>query len=132
MARKTKETISAQVVLRPASGRRSGEPITSENIGEALPSIEAADRARKAFTAAGFEVGPLVANSFPITAPVSTFDKVFKTRMQRERPGGAMKAVRADGSAKEELPLAALPHDVGSVIEAVTVTPPPDFGPSSY
>jgi hypothetical protein len=44
-----------------------------------------------------------------------------------ERDGGVR---TADG--RLELPLEALPADVAALLQAVTFTPPPDFGPTSY
>jgi hypothetical protein len=56
-----------------------------------------------------------VATSFSITAPASTFRRVF-------------------GTAKKsgDLPLGSLDRGVASLIEAVTFPRPPDFGPTSY
>jgi len=129
-----KQIVSAQVVLQPASGKSSGAQIaiTSENIRDFLPSQEAVAITRKAFVEAGFEVSEVVANSFSITGPVSMFEKVLKTRLRRESESGAVKAVRADGSATFELPLKGLPKEVAQVVEAVTFTPPPDFGPTNF
>lgn len=134
MTLKKNQIVSAQVVLQPASGKSlsSETAITSETIGDVLPSQDAVAVARKAFTEAGFEVGKVVANSFSITGPVSTFEKALKTRLQREPESGAVKAVRTDGSATYELPLNGLPREVARIVEAVSFTPPPDFGPTNY
>jgi hypothetical protein len=115
-------TVSAQVLLRPASGRRIGgrDEITSENIREYAPPADAAALARRTFEADGFEVGPLVGVSFSIAAPVSTFERVFKT------------PIKVDDRSSLELPLAALPESLRRVIEAVTFERPVDFGPGAY
>jgi hypothetical protein len=118
--------------MRPASPRRSQAPVTAENVRELLPSAEAAALARQTFERAGFDVGPLVGNSFSITAPMQVFNTMMDTRLQRDRRTKAVKAARADGTAAFELPLSGLPQEVKSVIESVTFTPPPDFGPTSY
>jgi subtilase family serine protease len=125
-----KQIVSAQVVLQPASGKSpsSETAITSETIEDFLPSQHAVAVARKAFKEVGFEVGEVVA----ITGSVSTFEKALKTRLRREPESGAMKAVRTDGSATYELPLKALPKEVARIVEAVSFTPPPDFGPTNY
>jgi len=129
MVAKRQTLISAQVILKPA-GRKAAAPITSSNVGETLPSADALDRARKAFGDAGFEVGTAVANSFSITAPARTFDKVFGTRLHRAPGAQASRSSRH--AASDELPLDKLPKRVATLIDAVTMTPPPDFGPTSY
>ena len=124
MPRQKSSQLSAQVVLRPASGIVPVEPITSKNIEQILPSPNAAALARDSFAAAGFEVGNLVGNSFSITGPLALFNKHFKTSIaapSRERR-----------MARLELPSSALPRRVAGVVQAVTFTPPPDFGPTSY
>ena len=123
------EIISAQVVLRSASGKRSVGQITSDNVRELLPSPDAIAQARKAFTEAGFEVGGVVANSFSISGPKKTFNKLFK--LPRPKRGIATPAGEAD-AAGYELPLTGLKPDVAAVIEVVTMPPPPDFGPKNY
>jgi hypothetical protein len=132
MPRDTKETISAQVVLRPASGKAVGQSaITAENIADYAPSPDAVARTTRAFGEAGFEVGPVVGTSFSITAPLATFEKVFDLKLQRDERGG-LKAVSGKGKPSYELPMPKLSKDVVEQIEAVTFTRPPDFGPSSY
>ena len=121
-AKKEEPTLSAQVLLKPESGRElTGESaITTETLGQYQPSPEAAERVRKRYARAGFEVGPLVGISFSITAPASAFEKVFKTR------------IREAGKGDLELPKKALPRELAEDVAAVTFTPPPDFGPTSY
>jgi hypothetical protein len=115
-------TVSAQVLLRPASGRRIGgrDEITSENIRDYAPPADAAAFARRAFEEDGFDVGPLVGVSFSIAAPVSTFERVFKT------------PIKVDDRSSLELPLDALPEPLRRVIETVTFGRPVDFGPGAY
>ncbi|MBI3970031.1 MAG: hypothetical protein HY332_01970 [Chloroflexi bacterium] len=127
------ETVSAQVVLRPAGGRTldGQSTITSETIGAFLPSSEAVATAREAFRAAGFDVGPVVGNSFSITAPAGTFRKAFNTQLRREARG-SVQAVKEDGGAGFELPLEHLPEPARGLVSAVTFTPPPDFGPTNF
>ena len=109
-------TVSAQVLLRPASGRPIGgrDEITSENIRNYAPPPEAVALARRTFEADGFDVGLMVGVSFSIAAPVSTFERVFKTPIE----GSTL-----------ELPLDALPESLRRVIETVTFERPVDFGP---
>ncbi len=120
--------MSAQVVLRAASGRPlAGATITAGNVHEYAPDPGAVSRVAAALSAIGFEVGPLVANSMSITAPVETFDTVFGVQLHR----GASGAITLDSDAGEfELPKKGLPSSVASFVEAVTFTAPPDFGPT--
>lgn len=126
--------LSAQVVLRSASGRSPGgeTAVTAENVHEYAPAPAAAESARRAFAEAGFEVGEVAGNSFSITAPAATFEKVFKTEVRRTEDRGA----KARGGASEgpgyELPVDKLPASLARGVAAVTFTPPPDFGPTSY
>src|SRR5687767_13675134 len=117
-SKKEERTLSAQVLLQPASGRElAGDSvITTETLGHYQPSPEAAERVRERYSRAGFEVGPLVGVSFSITAPASVFEKVFK--------GGVREAVKKG----LELSTKELPRELAEDIAAVTFTPPPDFG----
>jgi hypothetical protein len=123
--------VSAQVILRPASGA-SVDPatITAATIGQIQPAAAAVDAARRAFTNLEFEVGPFVGNSFSITAPAATFEKVFGVRLQ-PTAGGGISVVEPAGAASLELPLHRLPADLAKDIQAVTFTPPPAFGPGA-
>jgi hypothetical protein len=125
------QLISAQVVLRSASGKVADDKavITSETLKDYAPSADVANSIRQGFAAAGFQVGPLAGNSFSITAPVSTFERVFHTQFRRQEQG-SVEAVRKDGSGTYELPLQELPAATSQHIIAVTFTPPPAFGPA--
>jgi len=105
--------------------------ITAETIHEYLPSMETATKVRAALTAAGFTVGPLAANSITISAPVGTFEQVFQTSLRPHKRGG-VECVAEDGSRSFELPRRGLPAAIAALVEAVTFTPPPDFGPSEF
>lgn len=131
MAHKEQEIVSAQVMLRSASGKAPDAHLTAETLGQYLPSPEAAAQARAAFAAAGFEVGPLVGNGFSITAPIATFERVFQTKLRRA-PRGAVQSIREDGSAQIELPLEKLSGELSRHVAAITFTPPPDFGPTQF
>ncbi len=102
--------ISAQVVFR-AKG-----PITAATLAANQPPKEAVEAARKLFRKAGFEPGPYVGISFSILGSRSLFEQFFGTRLDKLQG--------------YELPLDSLPKEVAALIEAVTFTPPPDFGPS--
>ena len=102
--------ISAQVVFR-AKGL-----ITAATLAANQPPPEAVEAAQKQFREAGFKVGPYVGISFSISGPPSLFESFF--------------GVHLDKLKSYELPLRALPKKVADMLEAVTFTPPPDFGPS--
>ena len=123
--------ISAQVVIRSPSRKPAADHVTAANIREFLPVPEIASKVRTAFTAAGFEAGPLVGNSFSISATVGDFEKLFNIHLRHEQKGGVA-FVRVKESGSYELPLHALPRSVVENVEAVTFTPPPDFGPTRF
>lgn len=102
--------ISAQVVLR-AKG-----PITAATLAANQPPNETVETVQKLFSEAGFKLGPYVGISFSISGPRSLFEKFFGTRLDKVQG--------------YELPLDSLPKKVAALIQAVTFTPPPDFGPS--
>ena len=134
MTSKNTPLVSAQVVLKSASGKSiDGETaITSENIADYSPSSDSLTAATAAFSEAGFVVGNLVGNSFSITASKSTFEKFFKAKLKAEDRGD-VKVFAARGATEGyELPLDSLPQKLAQHVSAVTFSPPPDFGPSSY
>lgn len=120
-------------MLQPEGARALGPEalITSENIEEYLPAPAAAAEAQRFFSEAGFEVGGVVGNSFSITAPPRLFEKMFGVKIRLEE-NASVKALSADGVESYELPVAALPEELRRDVAAVTFTPPPDFGPTSY
>ena len=134
MATKKDEQLSAQVMLHSAGGKAPGPTtqVTSENVREFLPSSSSVTEARRALEAAGFEVGNVVGNSFSITASAKTFEKVFKVKLQRDKEKGVTARAARATEESYELPVDKLPEDVRRHVAAVTFTPPPDFGPTSY
>jgi hypothetical protein len=111
--------VSAQVILRPRGGAAvTAASMTAANIRSILPEPEKVENVSRWFAEKGFDVGAAYGTSFSITAPKSTFERVFKTEL----------ATR-DSLA---LPLEPLSNDVAEEVEEVTFTPPPDFGPTSY
>jgi hypothetical protein len=134
MQSKQEPLVSAQAVLKSASGKSfDGQTaITAENIADYSPSPDTVTAAAAGFSEAGFEVGNVVGNSFSITAPKSTFEKFFKTKLRAEDRGGFKVAAAKGASEDYELPLKALPKHLSQNVAAVTFSPPPEFGPSSY
>ena len=127
------EIVSAQAVLRPASGMTIGPetPITAENISQYAPSQEAVEETAQTFRSLGFEVGSTVGISFSITAPARIFMDVFGARLYRTDQGG-IEHLGKDGVGRLELPTARLPRELARHLHAVTFTPPPDFGPTDF
>jgi hypothetical protein len=79
-----------------------------------------APRVKERLAAAGFQVGPLVGNSFSIAGPVKLFEGVFKM------PAGGQSQ---QPFPVKELPLTGLEPDVREPIQTVLFTQAPDFGP---
>lgn len=129
MSQQEKEKLSAQVVINPASGKRtlSPEQITSENVAEIMPSNEDLQKAKQYFSDEGFEVDAGFANSFSITGDKKLFEKTFETKITRDEK----QAVKTE-SETSELPSGKLPNDVKKVVETITFTEPPDFGPENF
>jgi len=129
----TDNDVSAQVVLVPASGHRlaADELITSQTLEMYMPDPAAAHKVRDFLKAAGFTVGALVGNSFSITAKKDVFESVFKTRLVHVEKKGVM-CVSTNNEMGYELPVGALPADVGGHLVAVTFTAPPEFGPVEF
>ncbi len=125
--------VSAQVILMPASGKSVDPslPITQENVAQVLPGSDTVRLATDKFRSLGFEVGPVVANSFSITAPTATFEKVFKVQVHKDEKGG-LTAVRSGAKAKSEVPTDALPAPLRQAVVTVVFPRPPDFGPVSF
>lgn len=134
MSPRTKQLVSAQVALKSASGKPfpGQSPITTANIADYAPAADTVTAAAARFREAGFEVANLGGNSFSITAPRSAFEKFFKMKLRSEDSGGMKVAATRGVSEGYELPLQALPQDLSQLVAAVTFTPPPDFGPTSY
>lgn len=123
--------ISAQVVLKPADENVvAGEHITSENVHRLLPSAESCEKAQKFFAEAKFEVENTFANSFSISAELQVFEKVFKTEIFRD----ARQNFKIKRGSREtgELPLDNLPAEIREIIETVTFSEMPDFGPGNF
>ena len=133
MVMKPDQIVSAQVLLRAASGKQpaASSRITSENIKEWMPSGETVARVREMFRRLGFEIGEPVGNSLSITGPVNLFESVFKTRLQ-ESKGGGIGFAASDRASDYALATEKIPSSLREDIAAITFTPPPDFGPTNF
>lgn len=122
------EILSAQVILRSASGRSPIEAgaITAENIDMFVPQPEAAARVAATFQSLGFATGTLVGISFSITGSAGRFGKVFGVALCRTDDEGVA-CLGPDGAADLELPLDRLGPEIVQAIHAVTFTPPAHF-----
>lgn len=133
MSQQEKEKLSAQVVVRPASGKRSLSPerITSENVAEIMPSDEDLRKAKQYFSDEGFEVDAGFANSFSITGDKKLFEKTFETKITKDEDEND--AVKSKSKPEtSELSASKLPGDVKRIVEAISFTEPPDYGPGNF
>lgn len=131
MADEKKKDVSAQVVLKPADGSVSDENVTSENVGRALPTDDDLRKTANHFKKLGFTVEHAFGNSFSITGSRALFEKVFETKLSDEKKG-SLKAKHAGGSKSLELPRTGLPGDIAKIVQTVTFSEPPDFGPGNF
>ena len=105
---------SALVVLKP--GGQVTE-VTAATRGEWKPESKNVERARRALTELGFELGPLVGVSFSITGPRELFERVFP---DFERKEGTGKSFDLSGIG-----------DAAESLEAILTETPPAFGPGN-
>lgn len=125
----TDPPLAAEVIFRPPGGRLSDrDRITSANVAAYLPEPAAVAVAADFFRDRRFEVSEPRGISFTISGPRSVFERTFGERLTVLHRN---EATRATGEADPlELPLDQIPPAVRDVIEAVTFTPPPDYGPT--
>jgi hypothetical protein len=134
MAVKKSDLLSAQITVRPASGKSfdTNTAITSDNASDYLPSPGAMAAAQEAFVRAGLEVSNPAGMSFSITAPAHIFEKLFHVTL---RPGdrGGLAVVSGDGRhLAQDLPVESLPKALQQHVVAATFSTPPDFGPKNF
>lgn len=110
----TENVRSALVVLHPGSATSA-----SQRAAEVPPSREVVDQVTSAFAARGFQVGPFVGISFSITADKDLFERTFGVDPQSRRFQGT------------ELPLDRIAPEITQLVNAVTLTEPPAFGPGN-
>jgi hypothetical protein len=85
--------------------------------------LKNAARLMAQLAAEGFQTGPLVGNSFSITAPQKRFEEFFNVPVDPrvDKP-----------SHTNELPLSALSPSIQEYLRTVLFTSAPDFGPTEY
>jgi hypothetical protein len=95
--------------------------MTSAQVVPKASSLYRAGQLAEQFEAAGFQVGPIVGNSFSIAGPVDLFERFFgvsATSDDRPFPG-------------DQLPLTALDPKLRADIQTVLFSPPLAFGPGA-
>lgn len=130
----SKESIvSAQVILRPASGRGiSGEVVISaSNVAEFAPSPSAVSSVAAEFRSKGFDVGPVVGVSFSVTGTIRTFEECFGMRIRLGKDH-AYEFVAKNKAVGHELSGERLPEVLRKSVHAVAFPLPPDFGPTEF
>lgn len=115
---------SLLVILRPAKGRlRDLGAVSQKNLAETVPAAQTAQKVQDYFAKQGCRIHAAAsgANSFSIEASVKTLASLFDAaEIERlEKTGG-------------ELALHKLPRDIQDLLEAVSFSPPPDFGPTNF
>jgi hypothetical protein len=130
---KPKRVASATVLLKSASGKAVSDSsvITSETIHEYRPAPNVVASAQKGFQSLGFETGPLIGISFSITAPIQTFERIFRVKLGQTKQGG-LQATSPSGKVSERLPTQMLPGSLQAIVTAITFVAPPEFGPSEF
>lgn len=83
---------------------------------------------REIFTGSGFSLGPLVGNSFSITAPAKQFETFFNLGIESP-PGGGLEFVPAGEQPRTDLQAELLPANLRDQVEMIVFSKPPDFGP---
>lgn len=108
-------------------GRAGGPGYTAQVILSTAqrvpPGPSAASRVQAFFEQAGFEVGEVFGNSFPLVGDTTTFAATFGPDARE------VEEILRGNAGAAELSLARLPEDVRNNVTAVVVTAKPAFGP---
>lgn len=130
----SKETlVSAQVILRPASGRQiNGRTVISAgNVAEFAPSPGAVSSVAAEFRSREFDIGPVVGVSFSVTATIPAFEKFFGMRVRLGKDHAYEFALK-NKRIGHELSGGQLPEPLRASVQAVAFPLPPDFGPKEF
>lgn len=121
--------VSAQVILRSASGRRvdGNVQITAANVADFAPAPEHVAAAQETLSQSGFEVGAMIGISFSITAPARLFEHVFGVALQVDGANVRRKDTEALDGSELELPLHSLPSELRALISTVAFSPPAEL-----
>ena len=125
--------VSAQVILRPASGQTiNGKVVISaKNVAEFAPHPSAVSSVAEEFRSKGFEIGPLVGVSFSVTGPLRVFEEFFGMRIRLGKDH-AYEFVLKNKTSGHELSGKDLPKILGKSVQTVVFPLPPDFGPTEF
>jgi hypothetical protein len=130
----SKESIvSAQVILRPASGQAidGRVVISASNVAEFAPSPSAVSSVAAEFRSKGFEIGPVVGVSFSVTGTIRAFEEFFGMRIRLGKDH-AYEFVAKNKTVGHELSGEELPEELRKSVHAVAFPLPPDFGPTEF
>jgi hypothetical protein len=89
-------------------------------------NVELLEHILEQFEMLGFECGPVIANSFSITASQSCFEQAFAVHLEQRHQQFTLE------HGELEFPLEHLSEEVRLNVQAVVFTKPPDFGPSHF
>jgi hypothetical protein len=126
-------TVSAQVILIPASGQLIDcqTLISAANLSGFLPPPNALSATAAQFLAGGFEVGPLMGISFSVTGTIAAFEAFFGLGVRLAGDRGYEFAA-GDESVGHELSGPNLPAALRHLVQAVVFPLQPDFGPTEF
>lgn len=117
------ELLSAEVVMHGQDPIDLG-PITSTNLAQHQPDPDRAAQVRRWFEHRGFTTSEVQGVSFSLTGPRTLFDDTFSAHRYDAGVGPDVGGI--------ELPLPEMPEQFAGIVDCVTFSPPPDFGPTSY
>jgi len=125
--------VSAQIILRPASGQTidGRSVISASNVAEFAPSPSDVSSVAAQFRSRGFEIGPAVGISLSVTGTIRTFEDFFGMEIQMGKDC-AYVFVLKNRIFGHELTGEDLPEVLREFVLAVVFPLPPDFGPTEF
>jgi hypothetical protein len=122
-------TVSAMVMIASASGTVPDprHPPTAATVAQHAPRPQALERARKSLGEAGFQLGQPVGGTFAITGSSTLFERFFGVHLHPDGRG----SVTVAETATYEVPADHIPPTLRDVVQIVTFSAPPDFGPGN-
>ena len=129
----SKTIVYAHVVLRATKGKSmpADAQITAETLSSVRPSDDDVRVARHYFECHGFATQELMGISFEINGSVELFEAFFHTSL-REGQNGTILSRSGEAVEEYELPRSVLSGDIEPMIHAITLSPPPQFGPGEF
>jgi hypothetical protein len=119
------DILSAQVIVRAASGRKlaAGDVIDASTLPQFVAAPADVHTVQSACTTLGFTVGPYVGISFSISGRRSQFEQAFGVKLSVRRDGAVTVVGRRQPMA-QQLPLERLDPAVRAQIDTVSFSPP--------